>query len=252
MHRENGSVAGQAVELVGWVVLLGLLLVLTWYLGLIFALAEGEPFLGRSIGSSQATLPGVELAIIPIAASATARLRFGAAWIMSLRVSRVEAMFPLLLAASLLGLLAYVVWTQGSPQTGFGPEPEFGPLRWLGVVLAAGFTWFWTPLFPRVTATLAGMFAGPALFAIVAYLILGPCTSSYDLNSTENYAVLVAIYISSFATIVWVLGAHYLFRLWLGDGIRLDGRPIYFAAWSGVIMLGMALIGTVIFTDCCC
>ncbi len=45
--------------------------------------------------------------------------------------------------------------------------------RWPG--LWEGFTWFWMPLFSQITATLAGMIAGPALLAITGYPFLVSC-----------------------------------------------------------------------------
>ena len=74
----------------------------------------------------------------------------------------------------------------GPPQAVFGPELEFGLLRWLGIVLAAGFAWVWMPLFPRITATLAGMFAGPALFAIIGYTFFASCMPADDSVRSER------------------------------------------------------------------
>ncbi len=250
MHKENGGAVGQAVEVFGWVVLLALLVAVVWVFGLTVWLGISELLLGRRFGSIEVILPGVELAIVPLTAVAAARLRFGADRILALRGSHVGPWLPLLMAASLVGLFTYLAWTWRAPQSEFVPELEFGPLRWLGIMLAAGITWVWTPLFPRVTATLAGMFAGPALFATVAFPFLGSCMSVQDANSSEDYSGLAAIYLGSLATIVWVFGAHYLLQAWVGEAKRLDGRPFYFAAWSGAIMLGMALLGALVFIDC--
>ena len=204
---------------------------------------------GRSFASLEATLPGIELAIVPLAAIAAARLRFGADRILALRASRVGPLLPLLMAASLFGLAAYLVWTWVTPRTVFGAEPDFGVLRWLGTVLAAGFAWLWMPLFPRVTATLAGLFAGPALVAIIAYPFMGSCVSFESLHD-ESGPWLFAILLTSIVTIVWAAGASYLVWARLGIVTRLDGRPMHYAVWSGAIMLGLALFGTLIFTVC--
>ena len=72
-----------------------------------------------------------------------------------------------------LRLCAYLAWSWRTPLTTFGPESQFGVVRWLGTALAAAFTVVWLPLFPRVMATLAGMIAGPALFALVGYTFFG-------------------------------------------------------------------------------
>ena len=209
-----GRAVERAVELLGWVVLLASLIALMWCLGLIVWLYMGELLLGRSIGSNEIKFkwPGVELVIVPLAAIAAARLRFGADRVLALRASRVGPMFPLLMAASLLGLLSFVVWTWVTPWTVFGAQPDFGVLRWLGVVLAAGFTWLWMPLFPRVTATLAGLFAGPALVAIIAYPFMGSCMSIENLHE-ESGPWLGAILLTSIVTIVWAALA-----IWYGRG----------------------------------
>ena len=73
------------------------------------------------------------------------------------------------MAAALAALCAWLVWSWGQPQASFGPD-RFGYARWLGTALAAASTIFWLPLFPRLTAILAGMIAGPALFAGLGYL----------------------------------------------------------------------------------
>ena len=247
-----GRAVARAVEALGWVVLLASLIALMWCLGLIVWLYLGELLLGRSIGSNEIKFkwPGVELVIVPLAAIAAARLRFGADRVLALRASRVGPMFPLLMAASLLGLLSFVVWTWVTPWTVFGAQPDFGVLRWLGIVLAAGFTWLWMPLFPRVTATLAGLFAGPALVGIIAYPFLGSCTSIYDRPGFEagGYWILIGPLLP---TIVWASGALYLsLRASLGKEVHVRGRPMSYAVWSGGIMLVIALFGTLGYTDC--
>ncbi len=249
MNTATGGAVGRAVATLGWVVLLVLLVAVVWLFGLAVWVGTGEVLLGRGFASLEAKLPGIELAIIPLAAVVSARLRFGADRIAAFHARSLSPLLPLLMAASLFGLGAYLVWTWGPPQVELVPDLEFGPLRWLGIMLAAGITWVWTPLFPRVMATLAGMFAGPALFTIIAFPFLGSCVSAYDPHG-EGPEGLVAIFLSSLATIVWAVGAHYLLRASLCEAKRLDGRPFYFAAWSGAIMLGMALLGTVVFIDC--
>ena len=126
---------------------------------------------------------------------------------------------------------------------------EIGLLRWLGVVLLAGFTWVWLPLFPRVTATLAGMIAGPALFAIIGYSFFPECMPEYGAWERSYAAGLV--FGSSFAMVVWAGGALWLLaRARTGTETHAPSHSLLFATWSGLIMLALALIGTLSYTAC--
>ena len=250
MTAGSDAAVGRAVELLGWVVLLALLAALMWLFGILVGTGIDDARLGRVYGQFDATLPGIELTILPFAAIAAARLRLGADRIPALRASRVGFLLPLFMAASLFGLGAYLVWTWGLTRTEYEPEPEFGRLRWLGIVLIASFTWAWMPLFPRITATLAGMIAGPALFAIVGYTFFGACMQADDAVSFERM-VIQAFLVSIPATIVWALGA-----LWLSTWARHGAEThhpfhlLHFAGWSGLITLTLALFGTLNFTAC--
>ena len=154
MSREDVGAVGRAIEDAGTLVLLILLAAIMWWFGGLLANGIDNFFsLSLSYTHAKATLPGIELAVIPLTAITAARLRFGVDRILALRASRVRIWLPLLMAALLFGLAAYLVWTWISPKAVFGWQLDFGPLRWLGIVLAAGFTWVWRPLFPRVTAT---------------------------------------------------------------------------------------------------
>ncbi len=164
--------------------------------------------LGPDLSDATVTLPGIELAIVPLTVIAAARLRFGVDRILALRASRVGPLLPLLMAASLFGLATYLVGTWMSPQAAFGLQLEFGPLRWLGIVLAAGFTWVWMPLFPQVSATLAGMIAGPALFAIIGYSFFPECIPK-DVGWEQSYAGGLLV-VGPLATLVWAGGARSL------------------------------------------
>ncbi len=160
------------------VVLLALLVALMWSFGALVGTGIDHLLVER--WWVEATLPGIELAIVPLAAIAAAPLRFGADRILALRAGRAGPLLPLLMAAALFGLAAYLLWTWVTPRPVFAAEPDFGVLRWLGIVLAAGFAWLWMPLFPRITAILAGLIAGPALFAIIGCTFFGFCMPAYD------------------------------------------------------------------------
>ena len=94
------------------------------------------------------------------------------------------------------------------------------------------------------------MIAGPALFAIVGYLFVPECMPEYSrLAGDRSYAGSFGA--SLLALPVWALGAV---GLWFWARTRNETEhpvnPLYFAAWSGVIMLALALWGTFAFTAC--
>ncbi len=185
--------------------------------------------------------PGVELTVIPIAALAAAHLNIGAVRIIELRASRQGPYLPLLMAASSVGLITYLVWSWTTPLSSFGPD-EFGVLRWLGAALAAAFTVVWLPLFPRIAASLAGMIAGPALFAVVGYTFFGSHTQLASPGSDGLAGA--AIGLSLLAAFFWLLGAiclSYLGRS--GDIVRQERPPLIYAVWSGALMLFLAVRG---------
>ncbi len=250
MTTGSDGAAGRAVEALGWVVLLVLLAAVMWWFGGLMANGIDNLLHTRRLYDwTEARLPGIELAIVPLTAVAASRLRFGVDRILALRASRVGPMFPLLMAASLFGLVAYLVWTWMSPQAAFGSLLEFGWLRWLGLVLLAGFTWVWLPLLPRVTATLAGMIAGPALFAVIGYSFVPECMPERVIWERSYAAGL--IFASSFAMFVWAGGALWLrARARTGTETHAPSHSLRFAVWSGVIMLALALLGTLAFTAC--
>ena len=179
-----------------------------------------------------ASRPGIELVIVPLSAVAAARWRFGAYRLISYRGSGVGPYLPLLMAATLVGLIAFLVWSWAATLTTVGPD-EFGVVRWLGTALAAAFTIIWLPLFPRIMATLAGMIAGPALFGLVGYTLFASHMQIHSLGSDGPGSG--AFVVGLVATPVWILGAG-----WLSQG----GRPLFHAAWSGAVMLCLALLGT--------
>ena len=250
MNGQNDSAVARAVEALGWVVLLVLLAAVMWWFGGLMANGIDNLLHTRRLYDwTGARLPGIELAIVPLTAVAASRLRFGVDRILALRGSRVGPWLPLLMAASLFGLVAYLVWTWMSPQAAFGSLLEFGRLRWLGLVLLAGFTWVWRPLFPRVTATLAGMIAGPALFAVIGYSFVPECMPERVIWERSYAAGL--IFASSFAMFVWAGGALWLrARARTGTETHAPSHSLRFAVWSGVIMLAVALFGTLAFTAC--
>ena len=252
MYKQYGDAVGQAVEQFGSLMLLLVLGGAMWWFGGLMAIGIDNLLSGdNGYMWHRTTLPGIELSVIPLAAVASARLRVGADRILALREIHAGPLLPLLMAASMAGLTAYLVWTWDSPGAIFGSQHEFGPLRWLGVSLLAGFTWLWTPLFPRLTATLAGMVAGPALFAVIGYAFFSSCMPEHLPTGVERSGAADLLIVSSFAMLVWAGGAL-LMRAVAHNSAEepAPSHSLRFALWSGLIMLGVSLFGTLYWTAC--
>ena len=115
----------------------------------------------------------------------------------------------------------------------------------------AGFTWVWRPLFPRVTATWAGMIAGPALFAIVGYSFFPECMPEHLPTGEERSGAGGILVLSPLAMVVWAGGALWLWAVApTGAEPHVSFSPLQFAVWSGTIMLALSLIGTLTYTAC--
>lgn len=180
-------------------------------------------------------LIGVELTAVPVTAIAAAKLGLAPDRLALLHQGRMRLFLPLLMAASLVGVAAYLVWSLNLPQSVFGPN-EFGVFRWLGVALLAAFTWFWLPVFPRVTAKLAGMIGGPTLFAAAGYLLFAEVIKN-EPGSSEISGVYTML------AVVLALAADLLL---LVSG-RLWWNPRAHAVWTGVLMAGLSYVGTLVY-----
>ena len=109
------------------------------------------------------------------------------------------------MAVALVGLIASFMWSRVAQLITLGPIPEVGLVRWLGAALAAAFTIVWLPLFPRVTSTLAGMIAGPALFAVLGYSFFGSYIQ--DSSPRSDGPALAAGMLTILATLLWMPGS---------------------------------------------
>ena len=110
-------------------------------------------------------------------------------------------------------------------------------------MFAAAFTTVWLPLFPRITATLAGMIAGPALYAIVGYSFFGLQMQIYEPAGGEcRFAAALAF--GLLGSLVWLAVATSM-CLWVRDGevVHQERHPLVHAVWSGAVMLGLAVLG---------
>lgn len=186
---------------------------------------------------------GIELTVIPLVAVGAARCTRLLDRLLSLRWTGIAPFLPLLMAGSLVGLIAYLVWSWTTPLTTVGPD-EFGVLRWLGTALAAAFAIIWLPLFPRITATLAGMIAGPALFAVIGYAFFAAQMVSTGDRWGSDGAWAGAPIFGILVTLFWLVGA--LFLTYLGRPNEAAAtRPglLTHSLWIGGLMLLVTLIG---------
>jgi len=179
-------------------------------------------------------LPGVEFIVVPLAAIVAAKSRLGADRIASLHTGKIRLLLPSLMAGSLVGVTAFLVWSWGLPQTDFGPD-EFGFVRWLGTALLATFTWFWWPAFPRVTAKLAGMIGGPALFTGIGYLLYADVIKNEPTGYCEGGCAF---------GVMLTLCAVFLLELCLKLSKRLWLSPVAHAVWTSGLMAAVAALGT--------
>ena len=186
---------------------------------------------------------GIELAVIPLVAFGAARYRWFADRLCSLRWSGINPYLPLVMAASLVGLITYLVWSWATPWTAVGPD-EFGVLRWVGTALAAAFTIFWVPLFPRITAILSGMIAAPALVAVIGYaFFVAQMPAAGDRWGSDGPGTGAPIFGILF-TLFWLGGAlllNYFGRQ--SETAATRPRPLSHGLWSAGVMLLATLLG---------
>ena len=237
--------AEELAQHVGWIVLVLALIAVVFFFGGVLAYGGIDQILHHvPEGWSHTRLRGIELTIVPLSAIAAAWLRPGADRIQAIRETRAGPWLPLLGAAALVGMSVWLSWSWDLPQASFGPD-RFGYARWLGTALAAAFTIFWLPLFPRVTATLAGMIAGPAIFAGLGYLffesfLTKPPEDCYETCPGPPFVTLLALMVG-FA----LLGG---FRLWARNFLFLGALLVCFISlivwlsWTNVFSLILFLL----------
>lgn len=230
----------QLSKWVGMAVLLVLLFLVIWVFGAYLVVGIDE-LLHHS--ESPAKLTGVELVTIPLVAFVVARRRWFSNWLRDLRWSRAGPYLSLMMAAALVGLLSYLAWSWVTPWTTIGPD-EFGLPRWLGAALAAAFTIVWLPIFPRITATLAGMITGPALVAVIGYTFFASAMPVPDDRWGSDGPGTAAPLFALLVSLVWGLGAIWLSYLGQQGETKGTGpRSAVHALWSGGVMLFVTLLG---------
>lgn len=283
--------AARFVHLLGWAALTAIVLVLACNVGIPLAVHGVDAMLqGRSTLETVAFptspghhvwRPGIELTIIPIAVLVAAWSRLGWKRIAALRTSRLGAWLPLLMAACLVGMGLFLEWSWDLRSD--TRPPDVGWQRWLGTALAGAFTVFWLPLFPRLTAALGGMIAGPAIFAILGYAFFESFMTEPQIAETyqppgERLATFIPLVSAAMLlglamlsnrrrSVLWLavgfgrcglsqaeevltlLAFLFPLGLWLLvllDKVRLRAHPITCAGVSSLLVAGLAAFGAAI------
>ncbi len=183
-------------------------------------------------------LPHIDFVAIPLAAIAAAWLRWGSDWIAAPGepgASLARPLFPLLGAAVLCAVLWYWGWWVLNPHDLLGIHPLFGVQRWISVALMAGVGYAGMMLFPRLTASMAGAVAGPALFALVGYTLF----PSF-MQDPEGRLADMLTDIFGWGALAVAIAAI----LAMAVSKRLRRHLLSYAFWMGALMLCLAVSGT--------
>ncbi len=253
---ETRSYFGQLVDRLGIAVLLvvavGAMLIWAYYWLLWAGIEESlhKYFLVYTYDAEtgqDSTVPlrvHIDLVAIPLAAIAAAWLRWGAGWIAASRASRVGPLLPLLGAVVLSGVFWYWAWWVYNPHHLFGIHPQFGVQRWISVALMAGAGYGGMMLFPRLTASMAGAVAGPALFAVLGYTLFPSFMGAVsDLNTITDAEARLADALAG-AGFLGTLAVAIAAILAMRFSARLRRHPLSYALWVGALTLCMAVSGT--------
>ena len=211
-------IVGVALLLMGILHLFGMMIV--------WPLAPSPPWpllYGDSTAPLLSERPGIEFALFPLGAIVAAALPGWGARIETLRSKRLAPLLGLGAAGTLVLLVLALgwVWAQGD-------EWWIGPARLSLAALTAGAGYAGAVLFPRLTATLSGAIAVPAVVGIVILSL--PRDLLVELQGggePRDLLVALAAAASLALLVLAVIAARY--RLW--------PRLLSHGAWSGAIMI---------------
>ncbi|MCY3657209.1 MAG: hypothetical protein OXG95_11465 [Chloroflexi bacterium] len=141
---------------------------------------------------------------------------------------------PWLGAAVGFAVIGCLVWSWALPQTLIGPN-DFGVARWIGTALLVIVAYFGMIFFPRLTASLAGAVVGPAVFAVVGYILFP------SLMRDPEWHLADTVFIASRVGATLVVTAMVLV---IAYSETLRQRPLTYAVWVGVLTFCMAVGGT--------
>lgn len=137
-------------------------------------------------------------------------------------------------AALAFAVIAFVVWSWAPPQTLVGPR-EFGVARWVGTALLAATAYLGMIFFPRLTAAMAGAVAGPALFAVVGYIL-------FPSLMQDPEGRLVGTLVTASVVVATLVVTAALFAITFSE--RLRRHPLSYAVWTGALTFCLAVSGT--------
>ncbi len=274
--RFDVTTARPAIERASWVVLVLALLCAVFIYGLNLAIsgAENIAHAPRALGNIR-LLANIEPAVFVLATIVIGRFHPRADTIRALRDTAIGPFLPILMGVS----FAILVWFVGSApdygEAGIGID-DFLITHSPGIVLAVAFPLIWMPLFPRMTAILAGLIAGPLIFAMfghwffeeslshddegcgygpflftltaghIAFVLL---SRSHWLWLAPSVAVSAAFpFVSTLGTqetllvlFAVTLAAFSLVTLW--NRRRIEARPLTCAIVVGLLAAGLAAVG---------
>ncbi|MXW34398.1 MAG: hypothetical protein F4Z60_01880 [Chloroflexi bacterium] len=127
----------------------------------------------------------------------------------------------------------------GAPQALIGPN-DFGVARWIGTAQLVIVAYLGMIFFPRLTASLAGAVVGPAVFAVVGYILFPSLMRDPEWHLADTLVVASHVRVTLVVTAMVVVIAY---------SETLRQRPLTYAVWAGVLTFCMAVSGTFNGTD---
>lgn len=141
---------------------------------------------------------------------------------------------PWLGAAVAFATVGYLVWSMALPQALIGPN-DFGVARWIGTALLVIVAYLGMIFFPRLTASLAGAVVGPAVFAVVGYILFPSLMQDPEWRLADT--LLIASHVGATLVVTAMV-------LVVAYSETLRQRPLTYAVWAGLLTFCMAVYGT--------
>ena len=107
--------------------------------------------------------------------------------------------------------------------------------RWITTALLVIVAYLGMIFFPRLTASLAGAVVGPAVFAVVGYILFPSFMRDPEGGLAEALVVASNVGVTLVATAMVLVIAY-------SETVRQ--RPLTYAVWAGLLTFCMAVSGT--------
>ena len=250
LHKEDWFIRAAGIELVALPLAALAAAVLRWGMEVIDEPHEGRyslwlPLLGTAAPCVVMWSSWVGVLALPLVALGALATGFLREAILEARASGPDAIdeprenntpwVPWLGAALAFAVVVYLVWSWAPPQTLVGPS-QFGVARWVGTALVAGVGYFGMIFFPRLTASLAGAVVGPALFAVVGYILF----PSFMQGPEGRTADILAL-----ASVVGATVVATAMPLAIASSERFRRSLLSYVVWTGVLTFCLAVFGTI-------